>query len=48
MQTFTEKYKRFYLKRLRGIYTSRGDNDLVSVRIRQGKSRDPLGGTLTS
>ncbi|MEM0048893.1 MAG: nitrite/sulfite reductase [Ignisphaera sp.] len=38
---FSDKFKTFYPKRYLGIYTSRGDNELVSIRIRQGKDRDP-------
>ncbi|MEM4956951.1 MAG: hypothetical protein QXN28_09830, partial [Metallosphaera sp.] len=30
-----------YPERFKGIYSSRGDNDLISIRIRQGKERDP-------
>ncbi|ARM75398.1 hypothetical protein [Acidianus manzaensis] len=39
---YSEKFKLYYPSRYKGIYTSRGDNDLVSVRIRQGNLRDPL------
>lgn len=39
--TFRDKFKQFYPKRYEGIYTSRGDNPLVSIRIRQGIGRDP-------
>lgn len=38
---FADKYKVYYPQRFKGIYTSRGDNDLVSVRIRQKEGRDP-------
>ncbi|BCU71620.1 nitrite/sulfite reductase [Stygiolobus caldivivus] len=39
--SFKDKYKLFYPRRYEGIYTSRGDNPLISIRIRQGKGRDP-------
>ena len=39
--SFKDKYKMFYPRRYEGIYTSRGDNPLISIRIRQGKGRDP-------
>ncbi|MEJ2776235.1 nitrite/sulfite reductase [Sulfolobaceae archaeon RB850M] len=38
--SFKDKYKIFYPRRYEGIYTSRGDNPLFSIRIRQGKGRD--------
>ncbi|BBG25001.1 hypothetical protein [Sulfuracidifex tepidarius] len=38
---FADKYKVYYPQRFKGIYTSRGENDLVSVRIRQKEGRDP-------
>ncbi len=38
---FSDKFKTYYPQRFKGIYTSRGDNDLVSVRIRQKEGRDP-------
>jgi len=38
---FADKYKSYYPIRYKGIYTSRGDNDLVSVRIRQAEGNDP-------
>ncbi|BFH74031.1 ferredoxin--nitrite reductase [Sulfurisphaera javensis] len=38
---YSEKFKQYYPIRFKGIYTSRGDNDLVSVRIRQANRRDP-------
>lgn len=38
---YSEKFKSLYPERFKGIYSSRGDNDLISIRIRQGKERDP-------
>ncbi|MBB5254942.1 nitrite/sulfite reductase [Sulfurisphaera ohwakuensis] len=38
---YSDKFKLLYPERFKGIYSSRGDNDLISIRIRQGKERDP-------
>ncbi|MCI2415661.1 MAG: nitrite/sulfite reductase [Candidatus Aramenus sp.] len=41
MVKFAEIFKEVNPRKFEGLYKSRGDNELISIRIRQGKGRDP-------